>query len=134
MNTFTRSLELLHSALDVNSLRYNVSANNIANSGVPNYKRSSVNFESALKRALEESEDERLSLTRTHEKHFSLDKDRNVKARVVTDYLSSSKANGNNVDAEAEAGIILETQMQYRLLSMLTNFEFSQVETAIRRG
>ena len=57
MNTFTRSVELLHRAMDVNSLRYQVSANNIANSEVPNYKRQTVNFESELKRAFESEAD-----------------------------------------------------------------------------
>ena len=45
MNTFTRSIDLLQRALDVNTLRYQVSANNIANADVPNYKRTAVNFE-----------------------------------------------------------------------------------------
>ena len=58
MNSFTRSIELLQKALDVNSLRYQVTANNMANSEVPNFKRSVVNFESELKRAFD-SEKER---------------------------------------------------------------------------
>ena len=53
MNSFSNSVDLLHRALDVSSLRYQVTANNIANSEVPNYKRQSVNFESELKRAFE---------------------------------------------------------------------------------
>ena len=53
MNSFTRSVDLLHRAMDASTLRYEVSANNLANSEVPNFKRTSVNFESQLKRALE---------------------------------------------------------------------------------
>ena len=49
MNTFTRSVDLLQRAMDANTLRYQVSANNIANAEVPNYKRQEVNFESELK-------------------------------------------------------------------------------------
>ena len=56
MNSFTRSVDLLHRAMDVSSLRYNVTANNLANAEVPNFKRTSVNFESELKRALESEE------------------------------------------------------------------------------
>ena len=53
MNSFTRAVDLLQREMDVTSLRYQVSANNLANSEVPNFKRSEVNFESELKRALD---------------------------------------------------------------------------------
>lgn len=53
MNTFSKSVDLLHRAMDASSLRYQVTANNLANSEVPNFKRTSVNFESALNEALE---------------------------------------------------------------------------------
>ena len=56
MNSFTRSVDLLQRALDVNTLRYQVSANNIALADVPNYKRTAVNFESELKKAFESEE------------------------------------------------------------------------------
>ena len=39
--------------MDVATLRRNVIANNIANANTPNFKRSDVNFESQLKRALD---------------------------------------------------------------------------------
>ena len=50
MNSFTRSIDLLQREMDVAQLRYNVGANNIAMSEVPNYKRQVVTFESELKR------------------------------------------------------------------------------------
>ena len=53
MNSFTRSVDLLHRAMDASSLRYQVAANNLANAEVPNFKRTSVNFESQLKKAIE---------------------------------------------------------------------------------
>ena len=56
MNSFTRSIDLLQREMDVTSLRYQVTANNLANSEVPNFKRSTVNFESELKRAFESEE------------------------------------------------------------------------------
>ena len=50
MNSFTRSVDLLQREMDVTSLRYQVTENNLANSEVPNYKKQYVNFESELKR------------------------------------------------------------------------------------
>ena len=138
MNTFTRSVELLHRAMDVNSLRYQVSANNIANSEVPNYKRQTVNFESELKRAFESEADKahKFELTRTDSRHFALEEPydwKTVEPRRVTDWTTTADANGNNVDAEYEATVVLKTQMNYRLLSQLQNFEFSQVKLAMRK-
>lgn len=138
MNSFTRSVDLLSRAMDVNSLRYQVSANNIANAEVPNYKRQEVNFESELKKAFESEKDteHRFNLTRTDDRHIQLDEPydyRDVEPRRVTDWTSTANANGNNVDAESEAMNIMKIQLNYRLLAQLENFEFSQIKTAIKK-
>ena len=138
MNTFTRSIDLLQRAMDATSLRYQVSANNLANSEVPNFKRSTVNFESELKRAFESEEKARngFQLTRTDSRHIALNVPydyRNVEPRRVLDYTTTAKANGNNVDAGTEATNILQIQMQYRLLTQLTGFEFSQLNTVMKK-
>ena len=138
MNTFTRAVDLLQRAMDATSLRYQVSANNLANSEVPNFKRSTVNFESELKRAFESEEKARngFQLARTDERHISLNEPydyRDVEPRRVLDYTTTAKANGNNVDAETEANNILQIQMQYRLLTQLAGFEFSQLNTVLKK-
>ena len=138
MNTFTRSIDLLQREMDVTTLRYQVTANNLANSEVPNFKRSTVNFESELKRAFESEEKAKsgFQLTQTDSRHIALNEPydyRDVEPRRVLDYTTTAKANGNNVDAETEANNILQIQMQFRLLSQLTSFEFDQVNTAMQR-
>lgn len=138
MNTFTRSVDLLQRAMDAVSLRYQVSANNLANSEVPNFKRSTVNFESELKRAFESEEKAKngFQLTRTDSRHIALNEPydyRDVQPRRVLDYTTTAKANGNNVDAETEANNILQIQMQYRLLTQLAGFEFSQVNAVLKK-
>ncbi len=138
MNTFTRSVELLHRAMDVNTLRYQVSANNIANSEVPNYKRQQVNFESEFKRAFDSEIEAKngFQLATAGPRHLQINTVydwRDVEPRRVTDWQTTANANGNNVDAEFEATNILKIQMQYRLLSQLQGFEFSQVKLAMRK-
>ena len=138
MNSFSRSVDLLQREMDVTSLRYQVSANNLANAEVPNFKRSVVNFESELKRAFESEAAAKNSfqLTTTDSRHMQINTPidyRTVEPRRVTDYLSTAKANGNNVDAETEANNILQIQMQYRLLTQLATFEFDQVNTAMKK-
>lgn len=138
MNSFTRAVDLLQREMDVTSLRYQVSANNLANSEVPNFKRSEVNFESELKRAFESEKIAKNSfhLTTTDDRHIQINTAydyRDVQPRRVLDYTTTAKANGNNVDAETEANNILQIQMQYRLLTQLANFEFEQVNTAMKK-
>lgn len=138
MNSFTRSVDLLQRGMDVASLRYQVSANNLANSEVPNFKRSTVNFESELKRAFdsEVAAQNGMKLATNSERHIQINVPydyREVLPRRVVDYMTVAKANGNNVDAETEANNILQIQMQYRLLTQLTGFEFEQINTAMKK-
>lgn len=137
MNGFSRTVDILHRALDVNSMRYQVSANNLANAEVPNFKRTEVNFESALKRAFESETTaaDQVRLITTDPRHIHNDTFidyRTVEPRRVTDYLSTVKSNGNNVDAEQEAMNILKIQMNYQLLSQLENFQFSQAKVILK--
>lgn len=137
LNSFVNSVDLLHRELDVESLRYQVTANNIANSEVPNFKRQSLNFESELKRAFEarDNEHESFTMITSDARHIESSKTgdwRSVEPRRVTDYTTVSKANGNNVDAEEEAMKLVQIQMQYKLLTQLESFEFKQVETAMK--
>jgi flagellar basal-body rod protein FlgB len=136
MNTFVKTVDLLQRAMGANSVRRSVIANNMANVGVPNFKRSIVNFESELKRALEtEKQKPALELNRTHPLHFSNYKERDyrdVQIRRVLDYTSTYNNNGNNVDPEQEFMAALENQMTYSLLAQATSFEFSQVNQVLR--
>jgi flagellar basal-body rod protein FlgB len=137
MNSFSRSVDLLHRAMDVSTLRYQVSANNLANSEVPNFKRTVVNFESELKRAIESEKnaDDSFQMLRSDERHLSSSTPRNyqdVEPRRVLDYATTAKANGNNVDAETEAMEILKTQLNYQLLTQMQNFHFQQMKIALQ--
>jgi flagellar basal-body rod protein FlgB len=135
-NSFGKTVDLLHRALDANSVRREVIANNMANAEVPNFKRSVVNFESELKRALDtEKQKPALELTLTNPKHIPNHRERNyqdVQPRRVLDYTSTYNNNGNNVDPEQELMGALENQMTYSLLAQAATFEFSQVNQVLR--
>ncbi|PIE98114.1 MAG: flagellar basal body rod protein FlgB [Treponema sp.] len=135
--SFGKTLDLLHRSLDVNYLRYTVTSNNLANAEVPNFKRTDVNFESELKRALDSEKNARgafkmLTTDPDHIKSDGVIDYRTVKPRRVVDYLSEVKANGSNVDPEQEAMNVLKTQMQYQLLTQLVGFQFAQVNSVLK--
>jgi flagellar basal-body rod protein FlgB len=136
MNTFARSVDLLHRAMDAGTVRRNVIAHNIANADTPGFKRSTVNFESELKRALE-SENTRpvLELTMTDPRHIPGWKERDyrdVQIRRVLDYTTTYNNNGSNVDPEQEFMYATENQMSYSLFAQAAAFEFSQVNQVLR--
>ena len=133
---FGRSVDLLHRSMDVSTLRRQVIADNIANADVPNFKRSTVNFESSLKAALDsESYQPELEMALTDPKHIPTYRPidyKSVQPRRVLDYLTTSKNNGNNVDPEEEMMSSLQNQLLYTLESQATNFEFNQVNLVLK--
>jgi flagellar basal-body rod protein FlgB len=136
MNSFQKSVDILHRAMNANVVERSVIANNIANANVPNFKRSMVNFESELKRALDtEKQKPALELTQTDPKHFSNYKARDyrdVQIRRVLDYSSTYNNNGNNVDPEQEGMLAVKNQMAYTLYAKAVEFEFEQINLALR--
>jgi flagellar basal-body rod protein FlgB len=96
MNTFSKSLDLLNRAMDVGMLRDSVYANNLANQDVPGFKRTEVNFEAQLAKALN-SQDYKpgFELSRNNSRHISSWKAmdyRDVQPRRVLDYLRDRKS------------------------------------------
>jgi flagellar basal-body rod protein FlgB len=136
MNTFAKTVDVLHRAMDASTVRRQVIANNLANANVPNFKRTNVNFESELKRALNsENEKPALELTLTDPRHIPNWKERDyrdVEIRRVLDYTSTYNNNGNNVDPEQEFMLATENQMSYTLLTQAAAFEFSQISQVLR--
>jgi len=136
MNTFAKTIDLLHRAMDASTVRRQVIANNLANANVPNFKRTNVNFESDLKRALD-SEKKRpaIEMTVSDARHFPNYKERDyrdVQIRRVLDYTSTYNNNGNNVDPEREFMLATHNQMSYTLFAQSAAFEFSQISKVLR--
>jgi flagellar basal-body rod protein FlgB len=132
---FGKNLDILHRTMDVALLRGEVTADNIANADTPNFKRSVVNFESQLKRALATEKEKPFPATLTHPRHipFSRVMDyRDVKPKRVWDYLTTAKNNGNNVDIEQESMALLENQLLYQTLTSVVAGEFARVNLVLR--
>jgi flagellar basal-body rod protein FlgB len=134
-NSFGKNLELLHRSMDVNTYRRSVISDNIANADTPNFKRSVVNFESELKRALDSGRNKGFEAAMTSEKHIAFNKEidwKEVKPKKVLDYLTQSDNNGNNVDAEEEMMMALQNQLQYNLLVTSISNQFSRISIVTR--
>lgn len=109
---------LLEKALDVESLRRKIIANNIANVDVPHFKRSEVNFESELKRAIEHNQDpmKKVKAIKTDPRHFDFFEPKDIRSVgycINLDYNTTYRNDGNNVDIEKEMVDAAKNQMRY---------------------
>jgi flagellar basal-body rod protein FlgB len=132
---FSRNLDIMKREMDVSVLRQNVISNNIANSDTPNFKRSVVNFESQLKRALDSEKVVPFPQSITDERHIAFEKPmdwRAVSPRRVLDYLTEAKNNGNNVDIEEEGMNALTNQLLYTTLAQVVSSEIQRVNIVLR--
>ena len=133
---FGKNLDLLTREMEVATLRRNVIANNIANANTPNFKRSDVNFESQLKRALDsEKAVSPFKEFLTDPRHIPFNRPidwKTVQPRRVLDYLTEAKNNGNNVDIEQEGMDSLNNQLIYTTLAQVVSSEFQRVNIVLR--
>ena len=128
---------LLEKGLDVESLRRKVISNNISNVDVPHFKRSEVNFESELKRAIMDRQeaDNRLPGIVTSDRHipFYVPRDvRGVEPRINLDYNSTSRNDGNNVDIEKEMVDAAKNLMRYNAFVTSLNHNFRMLKLVTR--
>jgi len=132
---YGRAPDILHRSLDAELLRQNVIANNIANSDTPNFKRSEVNFESALGHALQSVRAPRLNAYRTDPAHVAFRAEpsyRDVLPLRRVDYATVAKNNGNNVDIEAESADLLRSRLAYSLYTSSISQIYSRIGVVLR--
>lgn len=135
INSFGKSINILHRTMDVALLRRGVLADNIANADTPNFKRSRVNFESELKRALDTEGKKGMEAALTNVRHIPFNRVydyKDVGPRRVLDYLSTADNNGNNVDLEEESMLLLENQLSYDLMTRIVSNQFTQLNLVLR--
>jgi flagellar basal-body rod protein FlgB len=128
---------LLEKALDTESLRRKVIANNIANVDVPHFKRSEVNFESELTRAIMEQQDpdNKLPAKLTDKRHIPFYVPReieSVRPRINLDYNTTARNDGNNVDIEKEVVDSAKNQLRYNAYITMLNNNYRNLKNAMR--
>ena len=135
-NTFGKTVDIMQRTMDVSLTRREVIANNIANVETPNFKRTDVNFEASLARALNsENAPDNLEAKMSSTNHIPFNRSvdyRSVQPRFVLDYLTQTKNNGNNVDIEQETMAATRNQMMYELMTSSISSQFSRINMVLR--
>ncbi len=110
-------------ALDAAALRHEVIANNLANINTPGYKRQDVRFEDQLAAALAREHDPSTAATAP-----SL---ATLRPEVVTVANTSMRADGNNVDPEAENVALATNTLRYEMLAQSMAGNFASLKSVI---
>ena len=110
-------------ALDAASLRQQVIAHNLANANTPGFKKQEVQFESQLSQILA---NRKSGNTSAADAGLA-----NLAPRVVTVNSTSERADGNNVDIEAENVALAENSLRYEALTQVVGGYFGGLKTVI---
>lgn len=123
---FNTNFYTIKRAMDISMLRQKVHSLNIANISTPGYKRRYVVFEEFLK-----SEENKIKLLTTHPKHIS-EMAEKISPRVLIDYATSMRNDGNNVDIEYEIVEMVKNGLRYQVLSRLMSMNIDRYNTVLR--
>lgn len=125
--------DYLGKALDASWIRNEVTANNISNIDTPNFKSSHVEFESALKDAIEGNN---VGMKTTNIKHVNTDGKHisSIEPKIEKDTNTTMRMDGNNVDMEAQQLDMVKNVIYYNSLVQKLHGEFSRLRTAINEG
>ena len=132
LNDLFTNVNLLQSGLDAAWTRNGVIMNNIANVDTPDFKTSSVAFETAMKQALEADENS-FSAKTTRSKHydFSGNSAEDITPVVVKNTNTSYRSDGNNVDIDYESTEMAKNTLWYDTLIKQVSSEFNILKTVI---
>ncbi len=135
---FMKTQDLLERGMNNSIFKRKVISDNIANADVPHFKRSEVIFESMIKRAIESEKIEAIKEVPTQisdERHIQFFKPldyREVQPKANTDYLTTMRADGNNVDVEKEFVEASNSQMQYMMMAERINQNYRELKQVMR--
>lgn len=109
-------VDLLEAGIKTESLRQKTIASNIANLETPGYRRTDVNFEQLLAKAMDSSGKVDL---------------REIEPLLHKPKNTPIKSNGNDVNLDVEVGEIVKNALRYKAYIRLLNKKYNQIDLAI---
>lgn len=132
-----KTVNRLNLGLNKASLRHSVLSDNLANVNTPGFKRSDVESHGVFAEKLRLARTPELK--RTNARHLPapalMSSTRSsLQDAVVTDYSSTMRNDGNNVDLERERVYLMENQLYYDSLIDAVSRKLSQIRSVIGEG
>jgi flagellar basal-body rod protein FlgB len=128
---FDSALGIHADALRVRSQRAEMLASNLANADTPNYKARDLDFQSAMKMAMDSQSPS--SLKATNSKHFSTQVN-SLSMSPAVQYRSvmQDSLDGNTVDTQVEQSQFMENAVQYQASLEFLGGKFTSLRKAIK--
>lgn len=124
------NVNLVQKSMDAAWLRSEVIANNISNVSTPNFKASKVEFENYLVNAM--ASNGTLMAKKTNSKHIDFGPSQHhLGPAVVTDYSSTIRMDGNNVDINVQNSEYAKNAIYYQTLSTKISKELARIKLSI---
>lgn len=123
------STAALEKAFSATWQRAQIISNNIANEDTPGYKAKRLDFEQML-----DSEIRSIKNTRGSGRQYGISRLNNLTPRVYEDRSTTKRADGNNVDINAEQIELARVQLQYQALSQRISGYYTNIKYAISGG
>jgi len=127
---FNKAFGIHEQALDVQSRRSAVLANNIANADTPGFKARDIDFRQALQNAMHANQSP--GLARTDSRHFSANSRYLNTEQQYRVPMQPDTGDGNTVDANVEQAAFAQNAIQYQTSLTFLNSKIRGLLTAIR--
>ncbi len=127
--SFDKALGIHEQALELRAKRAEIISNNMANADTPGYKAQDLDFETALKNAVQ---GQKGGLARTHEKHFGGGSVLGYGAVKYTIASQTDTGDGNSVDSQRELAKFAENAMEYQTTLMFLSKKFKGITKALK--
>jgi len=124
--TMDHAMQSTRFALDGLSERQKVISQNLANVDTPGYHAQNLDFESAMRRALDGEKP--LALAATNERHIGLQTEKPAMAFGLRSG-GSQRADGNTVDIDVELTEMSEAGIQYQALTQAASKKLQLLKT-----
>jgi flagellar basal-body rod protein FlgB len=129
---FDPTISALNQNLNLRLENQNVISSNIANADTPGYKAKAVNFEQAMRDAMNTGEN--LKLEASDGSHFGSKGPEGVTADVYEDPNGVESLDGNTVDRSAEMAKMKENQILYSASIETLRKKLGMLEYGITEG
>lgn len=131
-NLFDPSIRALNQNLNLRMENQNVISSNIANADTPGYKAKKVEFEQAMRDALDITNN--IKLEATAEGHIGITSPESVQADVFEDPNGVESLDGNTVNRAEEMSKLKENQTLYNASIEVLRKKLGMLEYGITEG
>jgi len=129
---FDPTIGALNTSLNLRQMNQNVISSNIANADTPGYKAKAMDFETALRTALDVGD--QLKMEVTQEKHIAPQSQDPIHPEIFDDPNGVESMDGNTVERAAEMAKMAENQLLYDASIEMMKKKIGMLRYAINEG